>query len=67
MPIGQIRVARGLIKRGAESDKYIVNWQAKTRFSNQAKDSAYISILMYRHPETGQLTLELTRVDSVTI
>ena len=44
-------------RRGAESDKYIVNWQAKTRFSNQAKDSAYISILMYRHPETGQLDI----------
>ncbi len=44
-------------RRGAESDKYTVNWQAKTRFSSQPKNSAYISILMYRHPETGQLDI----------
>ncbi len=50
MLIDQIRVA-WTYKRGAESDKYIVNWQAKTRFSNQAKDSAYISILDVPPPD----------------
>lgn len=44
-------------RRGAESSDYSVNWQVKTRFANQHKNNAYISILMYRHPETGQLDI----------
>lgn len=42
---------------GSESNDYNVGWGAKTKLSNQHHNAARIAILMYRHPETGQLAI----------
>lgn len=59
-PVYAYRADKGsawVYRRGTESSDYTINWQAKTRFAGQQKNDAHIAILMYRHPETGQLDI----------
>ena len=51
---------------GDKDDEYSVNWDAKTKLSNQPEENPVeISILMYRNPDNGSLTIRTSR-DSYT-
>lgn len=41
----------------AEATTYELNWGVKTRFSRQSEQAAHIAMVLYRHPETGQLAV----------
>lgn len=46
---------------GDSDSEYSVQWEAKSRYSHQPVGSTNISILMYRHPDMGNLAI---RTDS---
>lgn len=56
-PVYAYKVRSDWIYKTGDATEYTVDWGTKTKFSNQAKNSAHIAILMYRHPETGQLII----------